>query len=450
MKKKKIEENNTVEIAEEVKEIKKENKILKIVLGIIIVALFFVGGWFVGVKLADFEEKVTGDNTEKKEDTTTDEDTNNETTTGAIDKDEAPNPAVVKVEKFEAQTTTTKPDYGIEVEDYEFYKDGSLGYYSDRYSFGNEDIQPDREVFEFIKLYECKNKEYGKCGIAEPLGVTGEYNLEEGLKTAAEGLVYLDQRYIFVYDSNLYQKFDYASYFSEEAPLIIYDTKLKKEVVKLAGVYADGYSSNANSLIGVNFEGKYGVFKIEDGKYVEVIPFNYDYVGHLYEAKQYMLVKDGQYYVYNPTNKKTYGPYNNQISQYSEKFIVTNEGSYLEENNPEKNYRLYTIDGKKILTDAGYEYIDIIGDYVIVIDSNKSLNVYDATGKAVMDKPIEKIIGTYHIRCCAARMAYEYKLNGNTLELLVLSNKNGSEEMLKYVIDLKNKTYKSEVYISEE
>ena len=60
-----------------------------------------------------------------------------------------------------------------------------------------------------------------------------------------------------------------------------------------------------------------------------LIPFEYEYIGKLYEENQFMLVKDKQYYVYNPTNKKTYGPYNNQISQYSEKFIVTNEGSYL-------------------------------------------------------------------------------------------------------------------------
>lgn len=441
-----MEEKKVEEIKEEVKEVKKENKVLKIILAIILIGLFFGLGWFAGVKLASFEEKVTSDNSENKEETPVDEDSKNEENKDAIDKDVAPSPAVVKIEKFKAETTTTKPDYGIDDGDYEFYKDGYLGYSSDRYYFGEEDVQPDREEYEFIKLYECKNKEYGKCGVAEPLGVSGEYNLEEGLKLAAEGLIYLDRRYIFIYDSNLYQKYDYASYFSKEAPLIVYDTKLKKEVVQLAGIYAEGYSASSSSLVGINFEGKYGAFKIEDGNYVELIPFEYEYIGKLYEENQFMLVKDKQYYVYNPINKKTYGPYNNQISQYSEKFIVTNEGSYLngDDNNPERNYRLYTIDGKVILNNSGNNYIDLIGDYALVIDKDGILQIYDVTGKGILKEPIPEVNhGAYHIRCCAAFMAYSAEINGKILTLGV--NKQTEEDYwtVEYTIDLTTGTYTS-------
>ena len=434
------------EIKEEVKEVKKENKVLKIILVIILISLFFGFGWFAGVKLADFEEKVTNDDKENKEEKPVDEEVKNEESKEAIDKDVAPNPAVVKVEKYKAETTTTKPDYGIEDGEYEFYKDGYLGYSSDRYFFGEQDVQPDREEFEFIKLYECKNKEYGKCGVAEPLGVSGEYNLEEGLKLAGEGLVYLDRRYIFIYDSNLYQKYDYGSYFSKEAPLIVYDTKLKKEVVQLGAIYASAYSSNSSSLIGINFEGKYGVFKIEDGNFVEIIPFEYEYIGKLYEENQFMLVKDKQYYVYNPTNKKTYGPYNNQISQYSEKFIVTNEGSYLnkDDNNPERNYRLYTIDGKVILNNSGNNYIEIIGDYALVIDKEDTLQIYDATGKGILKETIREVKhGAYHIRCCAAFMAYEAKLNGKIMTLGVSKQNENNYSTIEYTIDLTTGTYTS-------
>ena len=77
------------------------------------------------------------------------------------------------------------------------YSDEVIGYNN----IGSGITFIDAPKHKFVQLYKCKNPEYGKCGYAEPLGVNGTYNLEEGLKNSNEGLVYLDNRYIFVYDS---------------------------------------------------------------------------------------------------------------------------------------------------------------------------------------------------------------------------------------------------------
>ena len=437
------EEDKVEEKKEEIKETKNKSgkKLLIVLIIIILVVVALLIGWFLG-KSSNDEEKVN--NNETKED---DQSVPEKEEGVALDIDVAPNPTVVKPrEEFKVRTTTAKPEYYGE-EDY--YKDGYLGYYTESY-YGNlgDNVYPDREMGDFIQLYECKNKEYGKCGFIEPMGVDGSYTLEEGLKIAQEGYIYADNRYVFVYDGNIYYETETPSYLGEESPLIIYDTIEKKELGRYSAVYNTTYNAKRNYFVVVDFDNKYSVIKLENGKLDVVVESNYDYIGHLYESSQFMLVKDNQYYVHNPSTNKTYGPYNNQIASYSEKYIITNEGSYLD--NTENNYRLYSIDGKKILTDAGYKYMEAAGDLVIVVDKNESLNVYDSDGKAIFEKPVEKITGAYHIRCCAARMAYEYKITGNTMELIVNTYMNSKDESYEYVINLKDKTYTSKKYVYED
>ena len=379
---------------------KKKNNKSKVLLIVSVLLLVIVSlgiGLFLGKNMTKENKKVEKENkqeeTEKKE--------NN-----IIDFEEAPNPTIIKMDYDDYGTTTVKPDdYG----DTYYYKDGYVGYEADQSSYDVDDssILPDTEEVEFIKLYECKNKEFGKCGYAEARGVDSSYNLEEGLKIAQEGLLVLDKQYIFVYDSNVYQKNPYAYYFTKESPLIIYDIINKKEVGRYAAVYAT-YSSKAQELIAVSLDDKYGIIKIDNGNVEELLPFEYDYIGN-YDNK-YMLVKEGQYYVYDLNTKEQIGPFNNQISSFSDDFIVTNEGSY--EGQSEKNYRLYSKKGDKLLVNAGNQYIIAQKDYAIVVDPENKLNIYNKDGKAILSQSIALIKdGTFHIRCCASMMKFEYTDN---------------------------------------
>lgn len=421
----------------------KEEKVIKSnpklsILLIVIAIILILGSASLGYYLGS--SSMNEDNN-KESDNTLEDNKNEDVVIKIIDEEEAPNKTVVELDSFEVQTSVNKLEY---VGESTGYVNGYIGYYDYKDEIWDEDNA------EFVPLYECQNKEIGKCGYANPLVVDGRYNLEEAVSLGTEMGSMIGGRYIFIYDSNIYLKDLYSSYFNEDIPLIIYDTVNKKEIGRYAAVYYSEYYNYDNYLVVADFNNKFGIIKIENGNVIKVLDHEYDYIGHLYESKQYMLVKDGQYYVYNVNTKEKVGPFNNQIASYSEKYIVTNEGSY--EEDTEKNYRLYGINGNKILVDSGYEYMEIAGDYVIVIDRNKTLNVYDQNGKAILGKSIDKLYGTYHIRCCAALMVYGYEINNDVMELYVNRDVKGQEivETYKYVIDLKNKTYTEEVYISEE
>lgn len=402
-------------------EIEKSKKNVLLIILVILVLLVVGGaGCYFGFYLANNENNSESD---------LDKNDGKENNTQAIDQEEASNKTVIKMD-MSAETTTEKPEYYSADN---FYKDGYLGYYTNEYSIFGNDVYPDNEKGEFVKLYQCENKEYGKCGYAEPMGVDGTYNLEEGLKLAAEGPIMIDKRYIFIYDGAVYQESEYSSFFSNESPLIIYDIKNDKELGRYAAIY-NALDSSEFGFITVDLNNNYGVIKLNNGQITQLVPFEYDYIGRLYGMEQFMLVKDGQYYYYDSsTNTKT-GPFNNQIASYSEDFIVTNEGNYL--GSVEKNYRLYTTDGKKLLVDAGNKYIDLIDDKAIVIDKNNELNIYNVKGEKLLDNSIKDVKGTYHIRCCDALMAYSFSVEGKVMTLTVNRSDNDKLVMTTYSINL--------------
>lgn len=437
------------------KDVPKNNVKLTFLL-IVISILLIVGciylGFFLG-KSSNYEDE-NKTPVDKQEELDNEENENKDNSV-VIDKEEAPNKTIVEVEKYEVKVSSKKPNYDIFEDDLEYYKDGYVGYYSDDVIGHNTTsgiMFIDEPKYEFVPLYKCKNPEYGKCGYAETMGANGDYNLEEGIKNAQEGLVYLDNRYIFVYDSNYYLEEPYTNYFSKEVPLIIYDTKNNKELGRYSAIYYS-YGDTSYSLVAIDLEGNYGVISINDGQITNKVEFKYDYIGKLYNQTGLMLVDDGQYYVYYPNTKSMVGPFNNQIASYSDKYIITNEGSYLETS--ETNYRLYDITGKKILVDAGYKYMEIIDqfkeEHIIVVNKNGDINIIDQEGKEVLDKWITDVYGYYHIRCCAAVMAYRYECIGSsTLELYITKEgknvEDGDIDTYKYTIDLSNKTYKVELY----
>ena len=445
-----MEEKNIENEQLEQKDIPKNNVKLTVLL-IVISILLIVGciclGFYLG-KSSNYEEE-NKNQTEEKEEVNNTEDKKEENLT-IIDKNEAPNPTIVKVEKNKVVISNKKPDY-YEEEDLPYYKDGYVGYYSDDVIGLNNTTSGimfiDEPKYEFVPLYKCKNPEYGKCGYAETMGVTGEYNLEEGLKIAQEGLVYLDDRYVFVYDSNYYLEEPYTSYFSKEVPLIVYDTETNKELGKYSGIYYS-YGDSSDALVAVDLEGDYGVIGIKDGKISNIVEFKYDYIGKLYEQDNFMLVDNGQYYVYYVNTKTKVGPFNNQIASYSDKYIVTNEGRYLKNN--ENNYRVYSSSGEKILVEDGYKYLEIAGKYIIAVNAGGEINVIDQNGKAILNEWIKDVYGDYHIRCCMSIMAFRYELLGSTMELYITKNGKNEDEIdvYKYTIDLINRSYEVELYES--
>lgn len=422
--------------------------ILLIVISIFLIIGCICLGFYLGKSSNEDENK---NQTEEKEEEKNDSGEKEEESLTVIDKNEAPNPTIIETDKGGLAISDKKPVYDVFEDELQYYKDGYVGYYSDDVIGHNNTTSGimfiDEPKYSFVPLYKCKNPEYGKCGYAETMGVTGEYNLEEGLKLAQEGLVYLDDRYVFVYDSNYYLEEPYTSYFSKEVPLIVYDTETNKELGKYSGIYYS-YGDSSDALVAVDLEGNYGVISIKDGKISNIVEFKYDYIGKLYEQDNFMLVDNGQYYVYYVNTKTKVGPFNNQIASYSDKYIVTNEGRYLKNN--ENNYRVYSSSGEKILVEDGYKYLEIAGKYIIAVNAGGEINVIDQNGKAILNEWIKDVYGDYHIRCCMSIMAFRYELLGSTMELYITKNGKNEDEtdVYKYTIDLINRSYEVELYES--
>ena len=103
------------------------------------------------------------------------------------------------------------------------------------------------------------------------------------------------------------------------------------------------------------------------------------------------------------------------------------------------------------LVEAGYKYMEIVDQYskehIIVVDAKGNINIIDQDGKEILDEWITGAYGFYHIRCCAAVMAYHYDVRGSIMELYITKEGKTEEELniYKYTIDLVTKTYEVEL-----
>lgn len=220
---------------------------------------------------------------------------------------------------------------------------------------------------EVIGTYECLNKDTEKCYVAYELQ---DDNFDESKQTYEDGSlvkvrskIYFNE-YAFIYDNDL-----------ETEGIILYDFKTSTKIADYLGVksyFNDMLNYDENNYVIVkDTESKYGLINLDVNTPEEIIPFNYDYLGVIKTkmADEYSPI------VYNKDSKWGLINFNNKVLMTTENEIKGYNSSYVKTINTNNSYSLYDYKNKKALDN--YPYIDVLDEYVVTIDNNKDLFVYD-------------------------------------------------------------------------
>jgi len=284
-----------------------------------------------------------------------------------------------------------------------------------------------------IGKYDCTVEEKGNnyCYLAYEFSTTDMYNLEEGISTGNMATSIIDNRYVFVKDSTIYD--GEGKSHSQKNPIILYDLLEKKELERYTAIKDN--SDYVNSILIVkDTNHKWGLVNISNGEVKNLVEFEYDYIGTVNGL--FMLVKDNWYYTFDSQNNQKVGPFNNQISNMNGFYIVTNEGEY--RSGTENNYRLYTATGEKVLVESGNNYIKIVEKLALVVNSNNKLCVYQSDGTKLIEDELDLYTATYHSREGENFVAFNASTENNILTINTI-NSNSEEIIYKYDINTGHK-----------
>lgn len=237
----------------------------------------------------------------------------------------------------------------VVVKDNYKYVDGVL-------NFLNEEDQE-------IGTYECVNKDQNLCYVSyetpEEAFDETESVYEDGTLIKTRSKIYFEQ-YAFVNDG-------------ESGELILYDFKNNTEVGKYLEVktYYDAtlnYKEN-NYVILKNLENKYGVYDLDATTPKEIISAKYDYLGVI---KNKMTTKNNRL-VYRLGEDRGLLTFKNKSLITLKEPIKGYNAKYLKTVNSSNLYNLINYEGNPVL--EGFNYIDVMEDYIVTISENKYLNV---------------------------------------------------------------------------
>lgn len=239
-----------------------------------------------------------------------------------------------------------KPKEAVIVKDNYNYDNGSLIFLDDKEeSIGN---------------YECINKNADKCYVS--------FELSEDA---------FDEEQNFYTDNKLVEKrtkiyFNRFAFITDGDKEFLYDFTLKKEIGSYGAksFYSNYVTATENNYVILkNEENKYGVVDLDNKTMIEIIPFEYDYLGVIKKnvsAKNNKLVyqKDGKWGIISFKNKVLF-TIDEQITDYNDTYVktITNTNSY----------NLYKYDKTKVL--ENYSYIDTLTDLIVTIVDNKYIVV---------------------------------------------------------------------------
>ena len=234
-----------------------------------------------------------------------------------------------------------------------YYKEGNL------YFLNDEETE--------IGSYECTNKDDSLCYVGlnanrDKFDITKL--VDENGKEKDQRLPIINDNYVFVYDNK-----------NEKATeLVLYSISENKEFGRFLEIksFENGY------IIAKNTDGKYGLIKIDATKgVVEVLKFQYQYLGMIEGQKNLIAqTKDG-YFVINSKGKELSEAISSSytIKNYNDNYVVVYAG---------KEYSVLDYEGNMI--DGGYEFATVYNKYALFVDSkrvyvrDKDKNKYTETG----------------------------------------------------------------------
>lgn len=361
---------------------------------VVISLVMIVSGSYIYMNVDNIENKIDNNLIDK-----------NNNTIVSIDFEEA-NGKVIKEEEV----------YRTDIEKkYDFPSDNNMIIPGVTYDEENNKlIFVNTETEEKIGEYTCQTTEKGNnyCNVVSVIPTTEKYNLEENILKSQQYTPIIDNRYVLLKDSTIFDGNGLSH--SKENPIILYDLEQSKELARYTGI-KDNSDYNNSILIVKDNNNHWGLISIKDGVVTTILKFEYEYIGTLNGL--YMAVKDNLYYIYNPKTTKLIGSFSNEISSMNDYFIVTNQGSY--KDNTETNYRLYTSDGKKLIINQGNRYIELIDNIALVVDSTNMISIYKSDGSKLTENTIPLYKDTYHSRENTLSLAYNTTLENDILTIEV-------------------------------
>lgn len=224
----------------------------------------------------------------------------------------------------------------------EKYKDGTLYFYdSDNNLLGT---------------YNCVST---KCSYGKSIIDDTDYSIDY-LNTKSQDFNIVNNRFIFINDENKYK---------------LYDITNKKVIAEYDQVKNYNNMMQEDLYI-VMSNNKWGVIKI--GETIEtIIDFQYDFIGlidnidsstNLLNSDNYVVKKDGIWYIVDKENDLISNPLSNEIASYNDVLIGVKS---------EDTYYLYDYYGQRKLEITGFNYISFTNKYINIVDKNNNLYIYD-------------------------------------------------------------------------
>lgn len=151
-----------------------------------------------------------------------------------------------------------------------------------------------------------------------------------------------------------------------ENKVVIQNVKENKTEYTLTKITKAG-----NLYITLNQSNQYGLLKIADS-IKEIAKQEFDVIEYNQKSNSYLLTKGSISYIIDENGSKRSTDYSAQIIDYNETYIITKSKT--------NEYHIFNFNNKEYLTEyinSGRTYIELVGSYVGVLDSNGKYVIYD-------------------------------------------------------------------------
>ncbi len=294
----------------------------------------------------------------------------------------------------------------------------------DNYKYVNGILNILNDAEEVIGTYECQNKDVLKCYVAyetdDDAFDEAKQVYEDGSLVSLRTKVYFN-RYVFIYDNS-----------NEEANIILYDLENNTKIGDYLGVksfYNEmlNYDEN-NYVILKNTESKYGIVNLDADPLEEIIPFSYDYLGvinsKMLDSSSPIVYKSGDNW--------------GLINFVDDKLVTTTKeikgynAKYIKVVNDDNSYVLLNYDNEEVMGDL---YIDVLDDYIVTVDDDKKLFVYDNNLVRLMANKLTLMNNDYiktsifdtNNLLIETKISYEVSVLGNILYVNVYNGEEKTE-----------------------
>ncbi len=297
----------------------------------------------------------------------------------------------------EDKKTDETPDIILEMNNYR-YENGTLVFLD----------KSDKE----LGTYECENQDETKCLI-------GYYNQDEVLNNSK----YYDEDgnlmefSIPTYEDNFVFIYDFEN--DEDKKLLLYDIKNEE----ILGEYKTAKKYGDSALILQNEEDLFGIISFDETGKVDLVPFEYSYLGSLDGKENISYEKDGKYGLLKNDGTSAVSDISDQIVSYNDENLIVLKAT---------NYYIINYTKERVL-DGSFDYANITGNYAEYVSDSKLFIVNHIGNKLneigyelSSEKYIKEAVLDKSYKTLSSEESYKIVLDGEGLLKITIDNKEES------------------------